>query len=290
MDTTGFLIFDPSTYTIGNHQITATTSILLGNAFCLDTITKNVLNIYKPTIHSTFPDTFLCSASQLILDAGQGNIYSWQSLPSNTVFSTSQTTNFAATNCGSVILYVSGDSNNICHDADTFSVTPVASQSFNIGNDTSIHANDTIHLSAGNDYPNYIWSTGQATSNIQYSPTSPGNETIVATGYSTACLFRDTLILTVLPGTGIEDNLTKSPFKIFPNPSDGNFKILAEDTEIQQINIFDISGKTVFEWKVQNPKMESSKEISTNELSEGTYKLVIRTSQKTYAEILIIRK
>lgn len=290
VDTTGFLTFDPSNYTIGNHQITATTAILMGNAFCLDTITKNVLNIYKPTIHNTFPDTFLCSASPLILDAGQGSIYSWQSSPSNTVFSTSKTTNFAATNCGSVILYVSGDSNNICHDADTFMVSPVTSQSFNIGNDTTIHANDTIHLHAGTYYPSYIWSTGHSTSNIQYSPASPGNEIIIATGYNTTCLYRDSLLLTILPGTGIDEISTKSQLKIFPNPNNGNFKILIEDEKFEKLSIYDIAGKMVFGTDLKNPKMGSLIEISTKDLNQGTYKLVISSRQKAYSEILIIRK
>lgn len=93
----------------------------------------------------------------------------------------------------------------------------------------------------------------------------------------------DDLSWTCYSGLGLE-NLTKKDFKIFPNPSNGNFNIIFDDAnEVHSIEIISLLGQKVFEKK--NVKSAS---ISVTNLPKGTYLIKVTKDSKSRTEKIII--
>jgi hypothetical protein len=71
---------------------------------------------------------------------------------------------------------------------------------------------------------------------------------------------------------------------IYPNPSEGNFEIKLDNTDLPySIEIFSFSGQKVFE--KQNT---TSSEIFTQNLSPGVYIIKIINGEKTFLKKVII--
>ena len=75
-------------------------------------------------------------------------------------------------------------------------------------------------------------------------------------------------------GTGIENVQNKSSIKIFPNPAHNILSVKSE-YPINKIEIFDISGRTVY------VKTGINKEVNISKIKPGTYFLKIITANKT---------
>lgn len=73
---------------------------------------------------------------------------------------------------------------------------------------------------------------------------------------------------------------------IFPNPSNGIFEIRMNDnTEIQNINVYDINGKIV----LKNIKSETNNKINLSHLIRGIYILKIETEYNTRFKKIILK-
>lgn len=84
-------------------------------------------------------------------------------------------------------------------------------------------------------------------------------------------------------GLGLE-NSNQKEFKIYPNPSKGNFNILFDDSNSTHlVEIFSLSGQKVFEKKDTN-----SGSISVTNLPKGTYLIKVSQDSKTTTEKIII--
>ena len=93
----------------------------------------------------------------------------------------------------------------------------------------------------------------------------------------------DDLSWTCYSGLGIE-TLSQKDFKIYPNPSNGDFNIVFDDTNgTHSIEIFSLLGQKVFE----KNNIESSS-ISVMNLQKGTYLIKVTKDSKSRTEKIII--
>jgi chitodextrinase len=113
-----------------------------------------------------------------------------------------------------------------------------------------------------------------------------GDVTISITNNSNGTAARvafDDLSWTCYSGLGVE-SLSKKDYKIYPNPSNGNFNIIFDDTNgVYAVEIFTVLGQKVFE---KNNLQSSS--LSLGQLQKGTYLVKVTKDSKSSTEKIII--
>jgi chitodextrinase len=93
----------------------------------------------------------------------------------------------------------------------------------------------------------------------------------------------DDLSWTCYSGLGLE-TLTEKEFKIYPNPSNGNFNVIFDDSNgVHSVEIFSLLGQKVFE--KENTRSSS---VSVTNLQKGTYLIKITKDSKSRTEKIII--
>ena len=93
----------------------------------------------------------------------------------------------------------------------------------------------------------------------------------------------DDLSWTCYSGLGLE-TLSQKEFKIYPNPSNGDFNVVFDDSNsVYSAAIFSLLGQKVFE---KNNIQSSS--ISVNNLQKGTYLIKVTKDSKSRTEKIII--
>ena len=93
----------------------------------------------------------------------------------------------------------------------------------------------------------------------------------------------DDLSWTCYSGLGLE-TLSQEEFKIYPNPSNGDFNIIFDDSNgVHSVEIFSLLGQKVFE---KNNTLSSS--ISVNNLQKGTYLIKVTKDSKSTTKKIII--
>jgi chitodextrinase len=93
----------------------------------------------------------------------------------------------------------------------------------------------------------------------------------------------DDLSWTCYSGLGLE-SLSQKEFKIYPNPSNGNFNVIFDDSNsTNSVEVISLLGQKVFEKKnVQNST------ISVTNLAKGTYLIKVTKDSKSRTEKIII--
>ena len=78
---------------------------------------------------------------------------------------------------------------------------------------------------------------------------------------------------------------------VYPNPSEGKFRILMETGHPENIDIrvFDLSGKLVYIYTIKNFSGQLSHEVDLSGIAEGMYQMQIRTGSGVYNNKLVIR-
>jgi len=144
-------------------------------------------------------DTSLCSATSLLLDAGNvGDTYTWSDA------STSQTLNATADDNYSVTVTNAFN----CSAKDTISVTFGTTPTINLGNDTSVCAGIEVIFDAANAGSTYAWSNGASTQTIAVT----GANTYTVTVTNTAnCTASDNVVLATfaLPTVNLGNDTTQ---------------------------------------------------------------------------------
>jgi endonuclease I/chitodextrinase len=93
----------------------------------------------------------------------------------------------------------------------------------------------------------------------------------------------DDLSWTCYSGLGF-DRLSKSDFKIYPNPSNGNFNVIFDDSNgLHSVEIISLLGQKVFE----NNNVQSSS-ISVTNLQKGTYLIKVTKDSKSVVKKIVI--
>lgn len=86
--------------------------------------------------------------------------------------------------------------------------------------------------------------------------------------------------------TGI-NSVEKGMFNLYPNPTNGVFKIDAQNITVDKIEITDMAGKQVY--AASNNQMQNISEINLSDFSKGIYYVKCYNEQKVYTEKLIIQ-
>jgi hypothetical protein len=114
------------------------------------------------------------------------------------------------------------------------------------------------------------------------------NGSIIATGYNiypgligTVSKYRDTL------ATGIPDLKSLSFLRIFPNPSDGIFKLESRNGNIiSNVNVYDLAGKLVYSKQFNT----SNSELDLSAFNDGFYFLTAAQNEETIRHKLVISR
>lgn len=93
-----------------------------------------------------------------------------------------------------------------------------------------------------------------------------------------------------LPGviTGIEDDLSENRIAIYPNPTQGNFKIQIKNTTADtEFSIRNITGKKLMEYQLKLGRHQSGHEINISGLPNGLYLLEIKDNTERIIQKII---
>lgn len=236
----------------------------------------------NPTVTSTIPGSVCVSGSVSLSATGSvGSTLSWHASPTGGAVLTSGAT-YTTSNISTTTTYYVQAKNGICSSrtAVIASVNPLPS--------VAVIANGNL-LTATEIGATYQWATCGGRNS--YTPISIGgtnqNYTVSAAGsyavFVTKNGCKDTSICTNVTVTGMEEETSNpSSFKIYPNPSNGDFTI--EQSENATIEILNNAGQTV----IQIPSTEKTYKVSG--LSEGMYFVRILKDGVSKTKKVIIRK
>jgi hypothetical protein len=91
-----------------------------------------------------------------------------------------------------------------------------------------------------------------------------------------------------LQSVGIDEQSDLLKYRVYPNPSNGNFfiEMNQEQTSPVQISIYSLTGQLVYD-ELNNPEIGKTN-IQVGELRNGVYFLEIRVKESVYVERLVI--
>lgn len=137
-------------------------------------------------------------------------------------------------------------------------------------------------------------SSSSTTGSFSFDWTAPSNDVGTITFYAAGNaadgdrrddgdnIYTNTLEINAAAATGLE-NTTRNELSVFPNPSDGNFKLDIGSLRIDDLQIFSLSGQLMHH--------ESSivSDVVINDLPVGIYLLKANTSTGTITQKLVVR-
>ncbi len=96
---------------------------------------------------------------------------------------------------------------------------------------------------------------------------------------------------TVQEGTASVNDFAFDGFNLYPNPSNGNFKLQfnIESNDAVKLRMYDLSGRTIYMKNYKNAPTFFDEDISVGSISKGIYLLKISNGNKQTTRKLIIR-
>ena len=179
--------------------------------------------------------------------------------------------------------------------SETLNVVMHELPTVDLGPNDTICANHYIVLDAGNPGGTYLWSTGETTQTIQVDSTGVGlgvKEIWVEVTDIFSCVNGDTIMLIFDACTGISDIDDQWSVRVFPNPSDGSFKVIINSRNNQPVDLrmFNSLGSEVY--VSNNIVVNDSKAIDINlrNLPEGIYFISVQGDAINLIKKVVIRK
>ncbi len=175
--------------------------------------------------------------------------------------------------------HIWGDDGNSCTGSDYVQDTPnQASENYGCPTHPSVSCNND-----GDMFQNYMDYTNDICMNL--FTLGQVERMRAAINTSRASLMTSGMC----QANAIDNRKDELEFNIYPNPANKKIHIQSSDkTDNIEINIIDITGKTVFTNNYKN--MESTTIINTSELSDGIYFIKISNSTATKIKKLIIQQ
>ncbi len=250
-----------------NTTFIITKTSLTTQCFSTDTVIVNIPST-SPTV-SISGDTIICfgDTMHLIANSNPNVSYNWTN--------GSNQANFDEIVLASKYIVATVTDANNCKGIDSvYAVVNDLPNPF-IGNDTTINKNQTLTLNAGS-YQNFIWNTGEITQTIILDSNNLAEGGQIFSVFVTdnnSCVGSDSILINFI--TGIKELAKINNISIYPNPAtdfvniDWNSNII-----IQELSIYDISGRLVFRKEISNKANKITTNIS--ELSKGNYIIILK--------------
>lgn len=193
-------------------------------------------------------DTVLCQGDNIILDAGNtlsSFSYRWSNNETSQKISISQGGTYA----------VRVTDMNGCMKSDTIKITEVPLARFDLGRDTTIHANENLVLKTNSNYQSYSWSNGSSSDTLVVNVSSFGlgeHEISLIVMDQNGCSSSDTIQITINSSLGDISLDGNTNIRVYPNPckdvlflnvnsiqNDIEFSIFSEQGMLLSNKVFD---------------------------------------------------
>lgn len=268
-DATPFTASATTTYTVTGTD---------GNG-CSNTATTNLTVNSLPTVGSTATsnDT-ICDGGSVTLNGTGASTYSWTGGISNGVsFSPAGSGNYTVT----------GTDAAGCTNSSSASIVVISLPIIALGSDV-IQANPPATLDAGLGFSSYLWSTSASTQTI--SVTTNGTYIVTVTNLF-GCENSDTIQVFFTAGI-INNDGSIGTISIYPNPVTSilNLKIDHIESENMVIEMFDMSGKSVFNRNIGSINGNAIQSFDISDLSAGTYILKVMANGRSSELRFIVSK
>ncbi|OYT12216.1 MAG: hypothetical protein B6I18_01400 [Bacteroidetes bacterium 4572_112] len=228
----------------------------------------------------------LCEGDSLIVNSSIGSSYNYLWTFNGDTLLSNESSVIIDT-AGVLTVEILGSSS----DYDTTNINIVPYPEVNLGSDTIVKMiTGGIVLNVGNPDASVLWSTGDTTHSMSFSSANlqlGDNEVSVDVSKYT-CSTQDTIILTLIDDTSIDNLIDNNEVILSPNPNKGIFNLAIENVYGNiDISIIDISGKIVFR-KKYNSNGVFDETIDISRFSKGIFVLKIENDGRTNLQKLII--
>lgn len=169
------------------------------------------------------------------------------------------------------------------------------------GPDDVVCDGDSIQLggaptaSGGTMAYTYTWSGTNLINNTVANPvalpTTTGDYIVTVTDARNCTAF-DTISITVDTCVGLPDPRIDVTLSIYPNPSDGNFKLVLDGTHTDaafSARVFDATGKLVVTRQLGLLETRLEDRFELNYLSRGVYTVEVRAGSHRFVRNIVIR-
>lgn len=224
---------------VANPSITTVYSVREANG-CSNTATARI-NIYQVPVTISGP-LVTCSGSPVDLSATVSAGYLWSTGATVKSIEVSSAGNYSVT-----VTNAYG-----CSNSSSITVAAGSTPTISISGSLLVCNGIPTTLSAsGGAF--YLWSTGATTQTITVS--AVGFVSVTVTDVST-CTNSTSIMITADNCTGIEERNLDESLSIYPNPNAGQFTIEINDQlrSGNEIKVYDILGKLIFDEKVNDQK------------------------------------
>jgi hypothetical protein len=242
---------------IANPSVTTNYTVTATKGVCSNTAQITVSQISSPTVTAYATNSIICFGSVTTLTANGANSYNWTNSVINGI---------PFTPLSSTIYYVTGYAINGCADTKSVLITvnPAPSVIIN-SNYPFLCAGQTGSLALSGSATSFSLNNLPVASNFTFAPTSTTNYTITGSN-SFGCITTEFYTQVVSPCVGLQDKGLSpiTSFHLFPNPTNGSFKVRSEIRET--ITIINEFGQLI-----RSIELIPQEEYSISNLTPGIY-------------------
>jgi hypothetical protein len=263
--TTSTISVNPNSTTL--YTVVATNTI----TGCSSTYAQNI-TVYPTPVVSIFADkTSVCKGSSVNMYAYGASNYLWSSGPSGANVTVSPT--IATT------YSVIGVNSFGCSANSSLLINVLNLPSINIGSSaTQICLGESATLS-GSGGVSYVWASNNVLIQAQQAVVMPSQTTAYTlTGTdANGCSNTANTVLTVNGCVGINEVTSALGLNVFPNPSNGEFKIVFNDNSNKTIEVMDLSGRII----LSNISANETANLNISHLANGIYYVKVSSNKAT---------
>ena len=238
----------------------------------------------NPVLTIVEGDFSVCPGEQVTLEASGADTYSWTGgIDNATAFTPTATQTYTVTGVNTA----TGCSSEL---SQAVTVNPVPNPTITPSIPSPFCAGDAVTLTGNPTGGTFSVTTGDGnalTGNV-FNAATQGSWVIEYNVTNTqGCSGSETINLTTNCTVGLNQLSLDGVLNVFPNPTNGQFKITSELNEAGELQLFNQAGQLVYKKSMENLKENS---IDVKNLTPGFYNLQISSSSKTYSGKLNVIK
>lgn len=159
-----------------------------------------------------------------------------------------------------------------------------------LGNDTTITEAGNLTIDVGSEFTLYNWSTGETAQSINFEGSNGIGDhavSVTVTDQNT-CVNSDTIIITVIEATGIDQLINDGNIQVYPNPTDGrlNMRFINLDQSVD-ISIYNNAGQLVHKEFYSPDSSDDLKSVDLSEYPTGHYIIEFKTNNGKVNKLIL---